>query len=90
MVRFKRNVDQLDGVRIARVAAAGQALDLERDIPVLRNWSFAIKRPDVPPDHHTNDRMSIGFGDAARSDVMAIAQHSVAIAEAKNLVEADA
>ena len=33
VMRFERNVDELDGVRIARVAAAGQALDLERDLP---------------------------------------------------------
>src|ERR1700760_3295457 len=87
MVCFKRNVDELDGVRVARVAAAGQTLDLERNLPMLRNWTLTIEGADSAPDHHPDDRVNVGFGDAARGDVMTVAQHGVAIAEAKNLVE---
>ena len=72
---------------IARVAAAGQALDLERDLPMLGDWTFAIERADVASDHHADDRLDIGFGDRAGGDIMAVAQHGVAIAEAKNFVQ---
>ena len=87
MMGLERNVHQFDGVRIARVAAPGQTLDFERDLPMLGDWTFAIERADVAPDHHADDRLDIGFGDLARGDVMAVAQHGVAIAEAKNLVQ---
>ena len=65
---LERHVDQLDGVRIPRVAAAGEALDLERDLPMLGNWSLAIERADVAPDHHADDRVDICVGDAAGGD----------------------
>ena len=74
VVGAKRHVDELDGVRIARVAAAGQALDLERDRPMLGNRPLAIERADVAPDHHADDRVDIGVGDAAGADVVAVAQ----------------
>ena len=74
VVRLERNVDELDGVRIARVAPTGQALDLERDLPMLGNRALAIERADVAPDHHADDRLDIGFGDLAGGDVMAVAQ----------------
>ena len=74
VMRLERNVDELDGVRIARVAAARQALDLERDLPMLADRALAIERADVAPDHHADDRVDIGVGDAAGADVMAVAQ----------------
>src|SRR5271169_6670586 len=72
MMSFQRNVDQLDRVRIARVAAAGQALDLERDLPMFGDWTFAIERADIAPDHHADDSLNIGFGDRTRGDIMAV------------------
>src|SRR5271155_1604578 len=87
VVRFERNADELNGVRIARIASTGQALDLERDVPMLGNRALAIERADVAPHHHADDRLDIGLGDLARGDVMAVSQHSIAIAEAENLVE---
>src|ERR1700678_3274885 len=87
VVRLERNADELNGVRIARIAPTGQALDLERDVPMLGNRALAIERADVAPHHHADDRLDIGFGDLARGDVMAVSQHGVAIAEAKNLVQ---
>src|ERR1700684_1189537 len=87
VVRFERNADELNRVRIARIAPTGQALDLERDLPMLGDWTLAIERADVAAHHHADDRLHIGFGDAARGDVMAVAQNSVAIAEAENLFQ---
>ena len=84
---LERNVHEFNGVRVARVAPTGQALDLERDLPMLGDWTLAIEGADVAPDHHAYDGVDIRFGDLARGDVMAVAQHGVAIAEAKNLVE---
>ena len=48
-----------------RVAPAGQALDLERDVPMLGDRTLAIERVDVAPDHHADDRLDMGFGDPA-------------------------
>ena len=87
VVRFQPNVDQLDRVRVARVAATSEALDLERDLPVLGDRPFAVERADVAPDHHADDRLDIGVGDAARGDVVAVAQDGVAIAEAEDFLE---
>src|SRR3984957_2579506 len=87
VMSLERNAHQFDGVRIARVAPTGQALDLERDLAMLGDWAFAIERADVAPDHHANDRFDIGFGDVAGADVTTVAQHGVAIAETENLVQ---
>ena len=86
MVRFQRNVDQLDRVWVARVAATREALDLERDLPMLGNRPFAVECADVAPDHHADDRLDIGVGDAARGDIMAVTQDGVAIAKAEDFV----
>ena len=83
----ERDVDELDGVRIARVAAPRQALDLERDRPVLGDRPLAVERADVASDHHADDRVDIGVGDAAGADIAAVAQHGVAVAEAEHLLE---
>ena len=85
----ERDVDELDGVRIARGAPARQALDFERDRPMLGDRPFAVERADVAPDHHPNDRVDIRVGDRAGADEMAVAQHRVAVAEAEHLLAAD-
>ena len=65
LVGAKRDVDELDGVRIAGGAAPREALDLERDRPVLGDRPLAVKRADVASDHHADDRLDSDVGDGA-------------------------
>ena len=87
MVGAQRHVDELDGVRIARAAAAREALDLERDFPMLGDRPLAVERADVAPDHHPYDVVDSGFGNSPRADKMAVAQHGVAVADPENFLQ---
>ena len=85
---LERNVDQLDGVRIRAHCAGGSGpLTSSATRPMLGNWAFAIEpaAEHQRPNHPMRmTRLDIGLGDLARGDVMAVAQHGVAIAEAEN------
>src|SRR5574337_1574833 len=83
----ERNVPQLDRVRIARVAAAGETLDFERDRPARQDRRTAVERADLAPDHHADDRLDVGVGDMAGADIMAIAHDGEAVADAEHLFE---
>ena len=48
---------------------------------------MAVERADVASDHHADDRLDVCVGDAARGDVTTVAQHGVAVAEAKDLLQ---
>src|SRR5271166_4156876 len=87
VVRAQRHVDELDCMRIACVSPPREALDLERDRPVLWNRPLAVERADIPPDHHADDGVDIRVGDAAGADIMSVAQHRVAAAEAEDLLQ---
>ena len=54
---------------------------------MLGDRPLAVERADVAPDHHADDGVDIGFGDAPRADIMAVAQHGVAVAEAEDLLQ---
>ena len=87
LLRAQRNIDEFDGVRIAGAAPARKAFDLERDRSVRRDRPRPIQRVDIASDHHADDRPDIRAGDATGADVMAVAQHRVAVAKPENLLQ---
>src|SRR5271168_2560722 len=86
-MRLERDVDELDRMRIAGVAPPRQALDLERDRPALGDRAMAVKRTDLAPDHHPDDRVDRDVGDPPGADIAAVAQYREPVAEPEHLLE---
>ena len=68
------------------VIPAGQALDLQAEIPVL-----GLRPVDVqahrPAHHHLGELLGVGVGCVDGADVLALAQHCDAVGHGHNLVE---
>ena len=86
-MRLERDTDELDRMGIAGVAAAREPLDLERDRPTLGDRALAVKRADLAPDHHADDRVDGDVGDLSGADVAAVAQHGEPVAEPEHFLE---
>ena len=87
LVRLERDVDELDRMGIAGVAASREPLDLERDRPALGDRALAVKRADLASDHHPDDRVDRDVGDLSGADIAAVAQDREPVAEPEHLLE---
>jgi hypothetical protein len=74
-------------MRVLRVSAARQALDRQRDRPRLRRLAMGEERAHLASDHHADDIVDIGLGHAAAADIVAVAEHGVAIADLEDLLQ---
>ena len=75
------------GMRIARVAAARETLDPQRDRPGSADRPLAVERADVAADHHADHARRRWSRRPRRRRRAAVAQHRGAVAEADHLVE---
>jgi hypothetical protein len=82
-----RDVVQDDGVRVAGVAAAAEAPDLQRHLAPGAGPAPGEEAVHLAADHHADDGVDGDVGDLGRADEAAVAQHREPVAERHHLVE---
>ena len=77
----KRHVVENRSVRVLGVAAAGKAFDRERHRSEIAVLAMGEEGVDVATDHLANDAVDRRAGDRTAADLLAVAEHRVAVAK---------